>query len=211
VLCSPSPSGTVTNRYVPLLIVWCWGAIKVWDGETGEVLADLRGHGAGGNPVAVWKEHTGEAEHDRIAITGFDGHLKVWDGEAFTLVHTLARGLSMHPVPFKSAEGPHRLLLVPVGGYIIQCWDPERGRLLHDGISQDCPIDAFHLFGYAYFSRAFRSSNFDFFSSFFRSAEGHHLLSTACSDPEAGIFFYLWDLGEAPAATAHVRAAHHLG
>jgi hypothetical protein len=49
---------------------------KVWDGETGEMLAELRGGAQQGVMVSVvvWKEHMGG--HDRIATSGDDdgGH-----------------------------------------------------------------------------------------------------------------------------------------
>jgi WD40 repeat protein len=41
------------------------GTAKVWDGNTGEELARLRGPSGAVTSVAVWKEHTGG--HDRIA------------------------------------------------------------------------------------------------------------------------------------------------
>jgi WD40 repeat protein len=93
----------------PRLVSACQdGTAKVWDGETGEVLADLGGRSAAW-AVAVWKEHTGG--HDRIATTGYDGHAKVWDGEAFTLLHDLNSSTGRLLV-LQSAEGPNRLLVV---------------------------------------------------------------------------------------------------
>jgi WD40 repeat protein len=58
---------------------------KVWDGETGELLAELHGarspweHEWGVRAVVAWKEH--EGGHDRIATTG-SFRVRVWDGEA---------------------------------------------------------------------------------------------------------------------------------
>jgi WD40 repeat protein len=53
----------------PRLVSACWDrTAMVWDGETGERLADLGDHGGAVRAVAVWKEHTGG--HDRIALGG---------------------------------------------------------------------------------------------------------------------------------------------
>jgi hypothetical protein len=176
------------------------GTAKVWDGETREWLADLRGHEGPVTAVAVWKEHTGN--HDRIATTGFDGHVRVWDGEAFTLLHDLeGASANKHVLPFQTAEGPYRLLVVPVslhGGRGMEVYDPEEGRLLQGDINRDCPMDNLHLF---------------------ESAQGRHLLAlrgegnshTRHPDQRRGAFLDVWDLGEAPAGEGHVRGAHKHG
>jgi WD40 repeat protein len=166
---------------------------KVWDAETGGLLAVLRGHQDVLLSVVVWKEHVGEDEHDRIATAGLDGHVRVWDGEAFTPMHDLESGTSQHMLPFKSAEGPARLLVGLLDG--AQVWDPEEGRLLHDGINRGCPLFGCHLF---------------------ESAQGRHLLAitghgTYHPRHPGGrfrVFLDVWDLGEAPAATGHLRGAH---
>jgi WD40 repeat protein len=118
---------------------------KVWDGETGGRLADLRGDARSVTSVAVWKEHTGG--HDRIATGDWDGHVRVWDGEAFTLLHDLHFGSAVWRVSaFESAEGPTRLLVALGADSGLQVWDPEEGRLLHDGINRGCPHpDDYHL------------------------------------------------------------------
>jgi WD40 repeat protein len=168
----------------------------VWDGETGEWLADLGGHGAFVIAVTVWKEHTGG--HDRIAALGYDGHARVWDGEAFTLLHDLGRhGYIRSVLAFNSAEGPTRLLLGLEGGP-LQVWDPEEGRLLHNGINRRCPSKHLHLF---------------------ESAEGRHLLAIKGHGKHHPrhpgdmwrSFLDVWDLGEAPAAERQIRPAHHTG
>jgi WD40 repeat protein len=131
------------------------GTARVRDGETGEMLADLRGHEGGITSVAVWKEHTGG--HDRIATAG-SFNIKVWDGEALTLLHDLA--LDYRPSglwAFESAKGPTRLL-VRLGHCGVQLWDPEEGRLLNHVVDQaePHPLPDLHLF---------------------ESAQGRHLLA----------------------------------
>jgi hypothetical protein len=74
--------------------------------------------------------------------TGAIGRVKVWDGEAFTLLHDLDCGPAIKRVlAFESAEGPHRLLVALRWHRGLQVWDPEEGRLLHDGINRDCPVE----------------------------------------------------------------------
>jgi WD40 repeat protein len=174
------------------------GAVKVWDGETGEWLADLWGHSHPVMTMAVWKEHTGG--HDRIATGSGRGisEVKVWDGEACTLLHNHGRpGIIRSVLALKSAEGPHRLLVGLEEGP-LSVWDPEEGRLLHDGINRGCPFSRCHLF---------------------ESAGGRHLLAMKGSgtyhDRHTGrtkrTFLDVWDLGEAPARVGHLRPAHHLG
>jgi WD40 repeat protein len=172
---------------------------KVWDGETGEWLADLRGwhRETVQSVVAVWKEHT--EGHDRIATADPDGsRVTVWDGETFTPMHMLDIGWCERLLAFRSAEGPVRLLMglaTDPGG---QIWDPEEGRLLHDGINQGCPLSHWHVF---------------------ESAQGRHLLAIAGSDSRhprhpgdtERSFLDVWDLGEAPAQVVHVRPAHKHG
>jgi WD40 repeat protein len=181
----------------PRVVSTSWDrTAKVWDGETGEMLADLVGAGGPVTSVAVWKEHTGG--HDRIASTSKGGRVVVWDGEALTLLHNLDSDLDIGRLSaFKSAEGPHRLLVVGVRG--LQVWEPEEGRLLHGGINRGCPPpDNYHLF---------------------ESAQGRHLLAIVsrgekhpCHPGETGrTFLDVWDLGEAPAAEGHIRPANKHG
>jgi WD40 repeat protein len=173
------------------------GAVKVWDGETGEMLADLRGHGGPVKTVAVWKEHTGG--HDRIAVAGDYRRVKVWDGEALTLLHDLdCGGKVSRLLAFKSAEGPARLLVGRTLAQGLQVWDPEEGRLLHDGINRDCPFIDCHLL---------------------ESGGGRHILATTSRGTQSGrnphgtvgTRLGVWDLGEAAAAEGHLRAAHKHG
>jgi WD40 repeat protein len=169
------------------------GTARVWDGQTGEMLGELRGRDGGVVSVAAWGGH----EHDRIATAG-SFNIKVWDGEAWTLLHDLDCGPCRRLLAFKSAEGPARLLVASEDRKVIQVWDPEEGRLLHDGINRGCPLKDWHLF---------------------ESAQGRHLLAIAGSgidhprhpgDTERA-FLDVWDLGEAPAAEGQMRPAHHLG
>jgi WD40 repeat protein len=171
------------------------GTVRVWDGKTGEMLADLRGHVRGMVIVAVWKEHLGG--HDRIA-THDNAGVRVWDGEAFTLLHLLPCGAPIERLlPFESAEGGYHLLIPSEG---LQVWDPEEGRRLHDGIHRGCPpLSRFHLF---------------------ESARGRYLLAVGSygarhprhpGDAERS-FLDVWDLGEAPARAGYgLRPANHLG
>jgi WD40 repeat protein len=165
------------------------GFAKVWDGETGEWLAELRGEGSQMMAVAVWKEHTGG--HDRIATSDRHGRVKVFDGEAFTLLHDLDCNSHHHLLAFKSAEGPTRLLVALAYEQRLQVWDPEEGPLLH-GISSSYPVDDFHLL---------------------ESAQGRHLLAILSRHPRDTntIFLDVWDLGEAPAPTGHLRRANKQG
>jgi hypothetical protein len=114
-----------------------------------------------------------------------------------TLLHDLdGSGLGM--LAFQSAEGPTRLLVALGDDQGLRLWDPEEGRLLHDGIDQGCPLDDWHLF---------------------ESAQGRQLLAIVGRGEQhprhAGdtvrAFLDVWDLGEAPAATGHVRPANNQG
>jgi WD40 repeat protein len=171
---------------------------KVWDGETGEMLADLGKHRGPVLSVAVWKEHTGG--HDRIATATYDGQARIWDGEAFTLLHDLGcQGYIRSMLAFKSAEGPTRLLVGFNRDRGLQVWDPEEGRLLHDNVNRGCPFAACHLFESA--------------------LQGRHLLATVGRGNQHPrhpgrtdrTFLDVWDLGEAPAATGHLRRANKQG
>jgi WD40 repeat protein len=170
---------------------------KVWDGETGERLADLEGHGGTVACLAVWKEHTGG--HDRIATASYDGEVKIWDGEAFTLLHDFDCGLQVLGFSaFKSAEGPTHLLVALADARGLQVWDPEEGRLLHDGINRGCPVEAWSLT---------------------TSPEGRQLLAVAGKgahqpqhyDNVLRAVLEVWDLGEVPDGTRHLRGAHKQG
>jgi WD40 repeat protein len=98
---------------------------RVWDGETGAMLAALPGHTGAVLSVAVWKEHTGG--HDRIATSCPDS-VRVWDGEAFTLLHNLSSPgeILTRSLPFTSAEGPapDRLLVTSHDAREIRCCTP---------------------------------------------------------------------------------------
>jgi WD40 repeat protein len=176
------------------------GTAKVWDRDTGERLADLRGHFRAVMAVAVWKEHTGG--HDRIAIatSGGTNQIHVWDGETFRRLHRLESDAPGQMLPFKSAGGKYLLLVMTGRGGGVQLWDPEEGRLLRDDISEygSSASRRFHLF---------------------ESAEGRYLLAISGYGSEhprhpgdtMRAFLDVWDLGEAPAGTDHLRPAHHLG
>jgi WD40 repeat protein len=191
-------SSSAAPHHPRLVSVSSDGTAKVWDGETGECLADLRRRHKVASPVAVWKEHTGEGDHDRIATAGHDCKVRVWDGDELTLLHDRKCGGGIAQLlPFESAEGPARLLVGLEGGP-LQVWDPEEGRLLHDGIHRGCPLDDCHLF---------------------ESALGRHLLAIVgrgeyhpCH-PGGTIrsFLDVWELGEGPSRTGHVRPANKQG
>jgi hypothetical protein len=190
-------SSSAAPHHPRLVSVSTDGTAKVWDGEIGEMLADLRGHRGWVMSVAVWKEHMGE--HDRIATAERRGVVKVWDGEALTLLRDLEVGSAARRIiPFESAEGPIRLLVVLDDGRGIQIWDPEEGRLLHDGIHRDSSVRDVHLF---------------------TSAEGRYLLAIRGGHTRhirhpgdtARPFLDVWDLGEAPARERHVWGAHKQG
>jgi WD40 repeat protein len=174
------------------------GTAKVWDGDTGEELASLQGPIGAMTCVAVWKEHGGG--HDRIATASSTGIVQVYDGETFRLLHDLDCGSAENRfLPFKSAEGMDLLLVMtshPQGE--VQLWDPEEGRRLRGGITCGSPCQHFHLF---------------------ESAEARYLLAISSYGSEHPLhpgdtdrpFLDVWDLGEAPAGTDHLRPAHHLG
>jgi WD40 repeat protein len=185
----------------PRLVSACYdGSVEVWDGETGERLGGLEANAL--LSVAAWKEHTGEGEHDRIAAGDNGGRVKVWDGETFTILHELDCGFEIGAVQrllaFESAEGPTRLLVALVADFGLQVWDPEEGRLLHDGINRGCPVNQCHLF---------------------ESAQGRQLLAIGSQGPRHPrhpgdahrAFLDVWDLGEAPGRAGLVKPAHHLG
>jgi hypothetical protein len=175
----------------------------VWDGETGQLLANLESHGRQMLCVAVWKEHVDGREHDRIATADNHSEVSVWDGETFALLQTLQCGrprvfsLIFRLLPFQSAEGPTHLLVPLGGGQGVQIWLPEEGRLLHDGINRGCPISDLHLF----------------------ESEGRYLLavlgvgrSHARRPGDADrTFIDVWDLGEAYGRDMGVPSAKKLG
>jgi hypothetical protein len=129
-----------------------------------------------------------------------EGKVRVWDGEALTLLHDLHTGASTinRLWAFKSAEGPTRLLVGLDRGRGLQVWDPEEGRLLHDDINLAFPTRICHLL---------------------ESAQGRHLLAMTGSGfnhprhPGDTLrdFLDVWDLGEAPAGERPLRAAHKHG
>jgi WD40 repeat protein len=172
------------------------GKVKVWDG------AELRVPVSMVTSVAVWTEHGGGHDHDRIATAAGGGVVKVYGGEAFILLRDLDVGsATKRIIPFQSAEGACRLLVVPMSledGRSIQIWSPEEGRLLHDGINRDCPMEDVHLF---------------------QSAEGRHLLAVRGRGEQhprhpgdtMRAFLDVWDLGEAPVGTVNMRGAHKHG
>jgi WD40 repeat protein len=170
---------------------------KVWDGETGGLLAVLRGHQGPVTSVAVWKEHTGG--RDRIATLDNDGGVKIWDGEALTLMHDLHCGLPGQTLPLltlRTVGGPTRLL-VGLEGTPLQLCDPEEGLPLH-GIIHGCPSRHIHLF---------------------ESAQGRYLLAIGSRGEyhprhpgdTLRAFLDVWDLGEAPAAEGQMRPANKHG
>jgi WD40 repeat protein len=176
------------------------GTAKVWDGDTGERVAELQRPLGAAACVAVWKEHGGG--HDRIATAAGRGIVQVYDGETFGLLHDLDCGSSgKQLLHFNSAEGTNLLLVMTssLQGE-VQLWDPEEGRLLWGGIICGFPCQHFHLF----------------------QSEGRHRLAISSygehhsrhpDDPDVTMraFLDVWDLGEVPAGTDHLRPAHHLG
>jgi WD40 repeat protein len=201
---SSSPGGGGTRVVAACRI----GDASVWDGETGELLTELRGRNDGLKSLAVWKDH--RAGNDRIATWDLAGEVKVYDGEALELLHTLdchARGDLL--LPLQSAEGPHRLLVADESQG-LQLWDPEEGRLLHGNPSASgLRVSSSHLF---------------------ESGDGRYLLAlTFVSlhpvDPLArhggvdddgnrlNVFMEVWDLGPAPPRpeARHLRPAHKTG
>jgi WD40 repeat protein len=187
------PSSSAAPHHPRVVSASYDGTAKVSDVETGELLAELWGRDEVFR-VMVWKEHVGG--HDRIAVAS-DGHVTVWDGETFTTLHDIdcgdgAVGLS----PFKSAEGPYRLLMAgeSQGGHGVQMWDPEEDRLLPDDITTACRVTDLHLL---------------------ESAEGRYLLAIVGYPWQPGdmpgAFLDVWDLGEAPTRVEHMRPAHKQG
>jgi hypothetical protein len=87
---------------------------------------------------------------------------------------------------------------MPSVGRGFQVYDPEEGRLLHNGIHRDCPLGDWQLF---------------------ESADGRQLLAIVgrgnyhAQHPGrvTRAFIDVWDLGEAPAREEHVRGAHKHG
>jgi WD40 repeat protein len=190
-------SSSATPHHPRLVSTSLDGTARVWDGETGEMLGELPVPGGPVRSVAVWKEHTGG--HDRIALTGNDRKIKVWDGEALTLLRELEGWHAVKKLSaFRSAEGPARLLVERRENHGLQVWDPEEGRLLHDGIDRGWLSEDCHLF---------------------ESAQGRHLLATASMGTHSGrntrgtvgTRLEVWDLGQAPAREGHMRPAHKQG
>jgi hypothetical protein len=179
-------------------------AARVWDAETGEMLAAVGVPGGGVRSVAMWKEHTGERDRDRIVTiptrAGHDPRVIVWGGETLEFLHDLDLPLEHEAtgaLAFRSAEGPTRLLLLMASGG-PQVWDPEEGRRLHDGTHHPDALKTWHLF---------------------ESAQGRHLLATVSRGSQhprhpGGVNRFVldvWDLGEAPPCNLSLRGAHHTG
>jgi WD40 repeat protein len=193
-------SSSAAPHHPRLVSVSSDGTAKVWDGETGERLADLGGYGGWRGSVAVWKEHAGGGEHDRITTATYGGEIKVWDGKALTLLHDLQAGSQPMDrlLAFTSAGGQYRLLVRSNEDRGLQVWDPEEGRRLHHGINRGCTLDDLHLF---------------------ESAQGRHLLAVVRAadyfppypGDTRGVFLDVWDLGEAPAAEVRMRPANKHG
>jgi WD40 repeat protein len=173
--------------------------VRVWDGATGEQLAELS-MPIGMQPFAIWKEHW--EGHDRIALVTQGAKILVYDVETLTVLHTLrakSRMGRMSTFPFKSAEGPTRLLVAPRSDRGMEIWEPEEGVQLHDRIT----IKGSALWG----------------CHLLESGEGRQLLAVGgkCLEPrippgEADkAFLDVWDLGEAFIEAPHVRPANKQG
>jgi WD40 repeat protein len=189
----------------PRVVSACYDrTVKVWDGETGEWLADLGRHTGPVRSVAVWKEHTGG--RDRIALGDDAGRIKIWDGEALTLLHDLEGGHAVKKLSaFRSAEGPARLLMAPVAEAGLQVWDPEEGRLLHHGIGRGWLLEDFHLFESAQGRLLLAIAGLG------TTGRGEHQPRQGQPGGTVGTRLDVWNLGEAPAAEGHMRPAHKHG
>jgi WD40 repeat protein len=173
--------------------------VRVWDGETGERVSELA-RCIGSQPLAVWKEHWDG--HDRIAVVTQGSKIDVYDAETLTVLHTLRPKSDMmftSMLPFKSSEGPTRLLVAPRSDRGMEIWEPEEGVLLHDRIiTKGSELWGCHLF---------------------ESAEGRQLLAVGgkCLEPRIPpgetdkAFLDVWDLGKAFMEAQHVRPANKHG
>jgi WD40 repeat protein len=175
----------------PRIVSASWdGTVKVWDGETGERLADLDAT-TKVYSVAVWKERA--SGHDRIACVGHGGVFRIWD-ETFTILRDLVIRSSLRRLlGFQSAEGPYLLLILMESDRGIELWDPMEGRVLKEGIGRHCPVTDIHLF---------------------ESAGGRYVLAFAGSGEPLGSWktcIEAWEVGEAPIRAEALRAAHKQG
>jgi WD40 repeat protein len=192
-------SSSAPPHHPRLVSASCDSTATLWDGETGEKLAVLRGHQDAIRSLAVWKEHTGG--HDRIATASDDQTVRVWDGETGKLLRQIQFPCSTLALAFRSAEGPHLLVVGLDNNWGCSLWQPEAGFMTGGYInSGGCPLQNLHVF---------------------ESAEGRYLLCITGNGhrhprhrvevPSA--FLDVWDLGEMPPPMEGVsmRPAHKYG
>ena len=132
-----SPQGnTVAAGGNPLLLPWLWPLVseeetypvKIWDANTGTLLATCAGHVRGVRSVAYTPDGT------RLASAGGDSMVKIWAVDTGRLLKTFEHRNPVYP----NATFINSLAILPDGKRIlsvnnsIRIWDLEEGRLLHE-------------------------------------------------------------------------------
>jgi hypothetical protein len=113
------------------------GTLKVWDLESGRVLATLEGHASGVNACAV------TADGRRVISASQDQTLKVWDLESGRALATLAGHTSTVMACAVTADG--RRMVSASEDQTLKVWDLESGRALstlegHTGGVRACAV-----------------------------------------------------------------------
>ncbi|MEV7326787.1 hypothetical protein AB0N27_01515, partial [Micromonospora sp. NPDC093244] len=96
--------------------------VRVWDADTGSLLAELTGHGGGVSAVAAWPGPDGQ---QRIVSGSSDGTVRIWDPDTGTQLAVLSAHTAevSSLVVLPGPNGRHRV--VSAGDETVRVWDPD--------------------------------------------------------------------------------------